>query len=201
MPGIIQFILTFILMILLSPVFLIISLGLWIQGSVLFTQQRIGKGNQPFTLYKFRTMFPIEHEIKSAEPHGTTRITPFGKILRRFSLDELPQLWNILQGDMNMVGPRPLPTEYLSRMDETIRSRHMVKPGITGWAQVSGRNALSWDEKFEMDCWYVENRSFLLDFKILLLTLPMIFNKKGIDRDEFQTMEEYKGAGSSKPEA
>ena len=198
MPRIFQIILTVILMILFSPLFIIISLALWIQRGIFFSQNRIGQGNKPFKLYKFRTMYAFESVMTPEDLHGTTRITPIGKILRRFSLDELPQIWNVLRGDMDLVGPRPLPMEYLPRMNESNRNRHLVKPGITGWAQVNGRNALSWEEKFGMDLWYVENRSFYLDLKILFLTIPMIFNKKGIDQDEFLTMEEYTGTGSRK---
>jgi len=200
MPRIIQIIMAFIFLILLSPLFLVISLGLWIKGSVFFTQCRTGKRNHPFTLFKFRTMVPLEDGLKPTNPHATHRITSFGKILRRFSLDELPQLWNVIQGDMNLVGPRPLPLEYLNRMNETERKRHRIRPGITGWTQVKGRNALTWERKFEMDRWYVENRSAKLDLKILLMTLPAVFSKKGINQDENRTMEEYTGDGSQKSE-
>lgn len=196
MPRIIQILLAVISGILLSPVLLILLIILSLQGAVFFCQTRIGKGNRPFTLYKFRTMGPPIQGGSIQGQHRTDRITRVGRFLRLFSLDELPQLWNILRGDMNLIGPRPLPVEYLPRMNERIRSRHRVLPGITGWAQVKGRNLLSWEEKFMMDLWYVENRSFSLDLRILLLTIPLIFSKKGVDQNDFQTMEEYNGVRS-----
>jgi len=201
MPRFIQVFLSFILLIISSPLWLVISFSLIFSGPVLFRQQRIGKDNKPFTLYKFRTMKPVRQGSDSSDLHGTERITRIGKSLRKFSLDELPQLWNILLGDMNIIGPRPLPVEYLHRMSSEIKKRHLVYPGITGWAQVNGRNALSWEEKFGMDTWYVSHRSFRLDLRILIKTLPMIVTKKGVDQNEFQTMEEFKGDGSRKADA
>ena len=191
MWRLLQVVISFLLLIILFPLLLIIVIVLLFRPPVFFRQERIGKGNKPFVLLKFRTMTPLKNNETLADPHGTARITPAGRFLRRFSLDELPQLWNILRGDMNLVGPRPLPVEYLERMDEGVRKRHRVRPGITGWAQVNGRNALTWEEKFSLDNWYVDNRSFRLDLKILAMTIPMVFQRKGINMDEEKTMEEF----------
>lgn len=166
-------------------------------NSLFFSQTRIGQGGKPFTLYKFRTMRPV----KPGEPElGTeaNRITPFGRFLRRTSLDELPQLWNVLRGDMNLVGPRPLLPQYLERYTARQARRHQVKPGLTGWAQVSGRNALDWDTRLEMDVWYVENRSFWLDLKILALTVVQVFRGKGVQPAQGDFMTEFMGTSREK---
>jgi len=182
-----------ILLILLSPLILVISFVLVFQGPVIFQQQRIGKDNKSFKIYKFRTMVSERHIFDNSNLHSTKRITRFGKILRKFSLDELPQLWNIVKGEMVLVGPRPLPIAYLSKMNEMIKKRHTVYPGITGWAQVNGRNILTWKDKFNLDLWYIDNRNFLLDLKILYLSLVQIFKVSEINQDEYQTMEEFRG--------
>jgi len=195
MPRLFQILIALFALLVLSPIMLIIILLLIHPGAVFYTQLRTGKDNTPFLLYKFKTMISAR---EPENPHGSELITPLGGILRRFSLDELPQLWNVLRGEMNLVGPRPLPVDYLPRMDEPTRIRYKVRPGITGWTQVKGRNALSWQKKFEMDRWYVENRSALLDLKILFMTLPAVFSKKGINQDEFVTMEEFTGNESPK---
>ena len=161
---------------------------------VLFKQVRPGLGGQPFTMYKFRTMTDERGSDGELLPDAV-RLTAFGKFLRSTSLDELPELWNVLRGDMSLVGPRPLLMSYLPLYSEQQARRHEVRPGITGWAQVNGRNALSWDEKFEYDVWYVENRSFALDLKILLMTLQKVVKRDGISADGEATMPRFSGTG------
>jgi len=148
-------------------------------GPILFRQRRPGLGGAPFWLIKFRTMTD-DFDVEGVALPDSQRLTPFGKFLRATSLDELPELWNVLKGDMSLVGPRPLLMEYLELYSEEQARRHEVRPGITGWAQVNGRNALNWGEKFVLDVWYVENRSLWLDFKILLLTIKATLLRKGI---------------------
>lgn len=169
---------------LLSPVLLLLVLLVRINlGSPIFFQhQRPGMGGKPFTLYKFRSM------TNRRGPDGVLlpdedRLTPFGQFLRSSSLDELPELINVIKGDMSLVGPRPLLMEYLGRYSPEQARRHEVRPGLTGWAQVNGRNALSWDRKFELDVWYVDNRSFWLDLKILWMTLVKVVRREGISAD------------------
>ena len=159
---------------------------------VLFMQQRPGLCGKPFYIYKFRTMSGATNELGDLLTDDL-RLTPLGKFLRRFSLDELPQLFNVLKGELSLVGPRPLLMEYLPRYSPEQARRHEVKPGITGWAQVNGRNAITWDEKFRLDVWYVDNRSFLLDLKILWLTLVKIFDKRDINYEGHATMPEFMG--------
>jgi len=143
--------------------------------------------------YKFRTMQNLTDGVGCMLP-DEDRLTAFGKFLRKFSLDELPSLWNVLKGDMSLVGPRPLLMEYLSRYSAEQARRHNVKPGITGWAQVNGRNAISWEEKFKLDVWYVDNRSFWLDIKILSITVVKVFKKEGITQTGQATMEKFTGS-------
>jgi sugar transferase EpsL len=162
---------------------------------VLFRQIRIGLGEKPFTFLKFRTM------TNARDSHGVLlpdkqRLTVLGRFLRASSLDELPQLWNILAGDMSLVGPRPLLPEYLPRYNAQQCRRHEVKPGITGWVQVNGRNALTWEEKFDLDVWYVDHCSLWLDIKILLLTLLKVLQRDGISQQGHATMPEFTGTGS-----
>jgi len=157
-----------------------------------FAQKRIGYQNKVFLMYKFRTMNDKKDEKGNLLP-DMQRITFFGKFLRKFSLDELPQFWNILKGEMALVGPRPLPIEYLALLSEKQKKRHQVKPGITGWSQVNGRNQLSWEEKFKLDLWYVENKSFALDFLILWKTLFVLFKTKEVNFDKNTTMPIFKG--------
>lgn len=159
---------------------------------VLFRQQRPGLHAKPFYIYKFRTM------LLTCDEHGELlpdewRVTRFGSFLRRFSLDELPQLFNVLKGDLSLVGPRPLLMEYLPLYNEEQARRHLVKPGITGWAQVNGRNAISWEDKFKYDIWYVDHHSFWLDLKILWLTMKKVVHSEGISQKGNVTMEKFRG--------
>ncbi|MBQ7235345.1 MAG: sugar transferase [Kiritimatiellae bacterium] len=151
---------------------------------VTFTQERAGLGGRVFRMMKFRTM-------RDGDAPDVERITRLGRILRATSLDELPQLFHVLSGRMSLVGPRPLPARYLPRYSPRQARRHEVRPGITGWAQVNGRNALSWDEKFRLDVWYVDNRSFALDVKILFMTAAKVFRRDGIDSSATETMGEF----------
>lgn len=159
---------------------------------VLFKQQRAGLKGRPFYVYKFRTMTDKRDEHGNLLP-DEKRLTKLGRILRKYSLDELPQLWNVIKGDMSLVGPRPLPVEYLPLYTPEQARRHEVRPGITGWAQVNGRNAISWEEKFALDVWYVDHRSFWLDLKILWMTLIKVFKAEGISQPGHATMPEFRG--------
>ena len=155
---------------------------------VFFRQERAGKGGRPFRMLKLRTM-------RDGEGTDEERLTRLGRFLRASSLDELPELLHVLAGTMSLVGPRPLPTRYLPRYSPEQARRHEVRPGITGWAQVNGRNAISWDEKFRLDVWYVDNRSLLLDAKILFLTVWRTLRRDGINHPGADTMEEFMGRG------
>jgi sugar transferase EpsL len=165
-----------------------LSLG----SPVLFRQRRPGYLGEPFTLYKFRTM---REALDSAGEHlrDDARLSRTGKLLRSLSLDELPTLWNVLRGDMSLVGPRPLLMEYLPLYTREQARRHEVRPGITGWAQVNGRNAVPWERKFELDVWYVDNTNFWLDLKILLLTGAAVFRREGISQEGHATVEFFRG--------
>lgn len=184
-----------ILLVLLVPVFLSVTLLVrWRLGSpIFFSQMRPGRDGTPFKMIKFRTMLETrsndEKLLSDAE-----RLTPLGRFLRSTSLDELPELWNVLKGDMSLVGPRPLLIEYLPLYSPTQARRHEVLPGITGWAQVNGRNAISWEEKFALDVWYVDNRSVGLDIKILALTLAKVFGRTGISARGEATMPRFTGS-------
>ncbi|WP_277986424.1 sugar transferase [Aliivibrio finisterrensis] len=160
---------------------------------VLFRQVRPGINGKPFEMLKFRSMKDATDEQGNTLP-DSERLTSFGMKLRSTSLDELPGLWNVLKGDMSLIGPRPLLVEYLPLYNQEQAKRHNVRPGITGWAQVNGRNAISWEEKFKLDVWYVENQSFWLDIKILLLTVKKVFVKEGISADGHVTIEPFKGS-------
>ncbi|MGE6538039.1 sugar transferase [Bacillus luti] len=163
-----------------------------IGSPILFKQQRPGIHGYPFYLYKFRTMTDArESNGELLSDHA--RLTKFGKFLRKYSLDELPQLINVLKGQLSLVGPRPLLMEYLPLYSQEQAKRHNVKPGITGWAQINGRNSISWDEKFKLDVWYVENQSFLLDLKILYLTFSKVLKSEGITNNKHVTMPVFKG--------
>ena len=181
-------------LIFLSPVFLILiylirkNLG----EPVFFTQERPGKDGKPFKMIKFRSMRDAVDKDGNPLP-DSERLTPFGKKLRATSLDELPELWNVLKGDMSLVGPRPLLMSYLPLYNEFQNRRHEMKPGVTGWAQVNGRNALSWDEKFAHDIWYIDHYSFWLDMKILFLTVKKVFIKEGISAEGETTMPYFTG--------
>lgn len=183
-----------LLLIVLSPVLLVIALAVRINmGSpVLFKQVRAGLHGCPFTILKFRTMLDAFDHNGSPLP-DEDRLTPLGRFLRSTSLDELPELVNVLRGDMSLVGPRPLLMEYLDRYTPEQARRHEVKPGITGWAQVNGRNALSWEEKFKLDVWYVDNWSLWLDLRILWLTCVAVLTRKGINAEGHATMPEFTG--------
>jgi len=177
-----------------SPLLAIIVFLLWIQnnGSPFFSQTRPGKHGKLFTIYKLKTMRDTRDDSVDLLTDNL-RITPLGKIIRRLSLDELPQLWNILKGDMSFVGPRPLLPEYLPLYSEQQQKRHLAKPGITGWAQVNGRNAISWKQKFKYDLWYIQHQSFILDIKILGMTLTKVFMTKDVNATGQITMEPFNG--------
>lgn len=194
MKRIFDFIVSFIALILLSPVIGVTSILIYfkIGSPVLFKQERPGLNGRLFKVYKFRTMTDERDEAGELLPDHV-RLTEFGNFLRKLSLDELPQLWNVLKGDMSFVGPRPLLVEYISLYNERQARRHEVRPGITGWAQVNGRNAISWEEKFELDIWYVDNQSFLLDLKILLVTVKKVFIKEGINEKGQATISKFQG--------
>jgi sugar transferase EpsL len=174
--------------IIITALFVAIKLG----RPVFFSQQRPGKNGAIFRMYKFRTMTSATDETGALLPDAN-RLTSFGRLLRSTSLDELPGLWNVLKGDMSLVGPRPLLIEYLPLYSQRQSRRHDVRPGITGWAQVNGRNAISWQQKFEYDVWYVENQSFWLDIKILMLTVKKVLVRADINQTEQATMEKFNG--------
>ena len=178
----------------LLPVFIVITAWLYFtnNGKPFFFQRRPGKGERIFTIIKFKTMNDKRDAAGELLPDAK-RLTAVGRFVRKTSLDEIPQLLNVLKGDMSFVGPRPLLPEYLPLYNETQRRRHDVKPGITGWAQVNGRNAISWIQKFEYDVWYVENQSFLLDLKILFLTIKKVLVSEGIVSEGQATIEAFKG--------
>lgn len=182
-------------LVIISPVVLILILVVRIKlGSpVFFRQVRPGVNGKPFEMFKFRTMRDAVDVAGNPLPDAE-RMTPFGQFLRSTSLDELPELWNVLKGDMSLVGPRPLLMEYLPLYNEEQYRRHEVRPGVTGWAQVNGRNAISWDDKFKLDVWYVDNRSFWLDVKILFLTVKKVLNRDGIAGEGEVTMSKFTGS-------
>ena len=161
-------------------------------GSIFFRQQRVGYREKIFTIYKLKTMNDQRDATGKLLPDNE-RITSLGKFIRKTSLDEIPQLFNVLKGDMSLVGPRPLLVQYLPLYSVQQKKRHKVKPGITGWAQVNGRNSISWQEKFSMDVWYVDNQSFWLDLKILFLTIKKIVVAEGVNQTSDTTMEPFNG--------
>ncbi|KKO72134.1 sugar transferase [Kerstersia gyiorum] len=181
-------------LILLSPVLLVVSIQVRrkLGSPVFFRQIRPGLRGKPFEMIKFRTMRDAIDANGKPLPDAE-RLTGFGRMLRSTSLDELPELWNVLKGEMSLVGPRPLLMEYLHLYDKRQASRHDVKPGITGWAQVNGRNAISWEQKFEYDAWYVEHQSLWLDIKILWLTVKKVIIRDGISAEGSATMEKFQG--------
>ncbi|EAI2324305.1 undecaprenyl phosphate N,N'-diacetylbacillosamine 1-phosphate transferase [Campylobacter coli] len=188
-----DFILALVLLVLFSPVILITALLLKItQGSVIFTQNRPGLNEKIFKIYKFKTMSD-ERDEKGELLSDELRLKAFGKIVRSLSLDELLQLFNVLKGDMSFVGPRPLLVEYLPLYNEEQKLRHKVRPGITGWAQANGRNAISWQKKFELDVYYVKNISFLLDLKIMFLTALKVLKRSGVSKEGHVTTEKFNG--------
>ena len=183
-------------LLLLSP--LITALALLVRARlgtpVLFRQQRPGLGGIPFVLYKFRTMTD-DRDVQGRPLSDTERLTPFGRFLRSTSLDELPELLNVLHGKMSLVGPRPLLVQYLERYTPEQARRHEVRPGITGWAQVNGRNTLTWEQKFALDVWYVDHMSLALDVKIIALTIAKTIKREGISQSGQATAEEFMGSG------
>lgn len=183
------------LTLLLSPVIAVTAAVVaWRMGCpILFRQMRPGLHGRPFEVLKFRTMAEVVGADGQPLPDAQ-RLTPLGALLRRFSLDELPQLFNVLKGDMSLVGPRPLLMEYLPLYSKEQMRRHDVRPGITGWSQVCGRNALSWEDKFKLDVWYVDNRSFWLDLKILAMTIGRVFAGSGVSKEGFATTEKFRGS-------
>ena len=199
MKRLFDILVSLIALVLLSPVYLILSIKVSknLGKPVLFKQNRPGLNGHVFEMIKFRSM------LNSIDTEGNVlpdseRLNSFGKKLRNTSLDELPGLWNVLKGDMSLVGPRPLLVEYLPLYNEEQVKRHNVRPGITGWAQVNGRNAISWEEKFKFDVWYVENCTFWLDIKILFLTVKKVFFKEGITGDGEVTMSKFEGTNNER---
>ncbi|USL25729.1 sugar transferase [Priestia megaterium] len=195
MKRIFDFIVALLALILLSSVMLIVALLVRINlgRPIIFKQKRPGTFGKPFYVYKFTTMTNKKDSSGNLLP-DSMRLTRFGKILRKLSLDELPQLVNVIKGDISLIGPRPLLMEYLELYTPEQARRHEVRPGITGWAQVNGRNAISWEEKFKLDVWYVENQSFWLDMKILFLTVMKVFKSEGINQNGHVTMEKFRGS-------
>lgn len=193
----IDFILSLIALIVLSPILLIVAILVRTKlGSpIIFKQERPGLNEKIFTLYKFRTMTDAKDEQGNLLP-DEIRLTKFGKLLRSTSLDELPELFNILKGDMAIVGPRPLLVRYLPLYNEHQKHRHDVRPGFTGWAQCNGRNAISWEEKFDLDVYYTKHVSLLLDIKIILKTVKVVLFREGISSETSATMEEFRGSNN-----
>lgn len=177
-----------------SPIFLIVAilLAMFQNGKVFFTQKRPGLNDKIFMLIKFKTMRDDRDENGELLA-DEERLTWIGKIVRKTSMDEIPQLLNILRGDMSFIGPRPLLVEYLPLYSQEQKKRHLVTPGITGWAQINGRNTISWEKKFEYDVWYVQNQSFLLDLKIIFMTIFKVFKAEGISAEGVATMGKFKG--------
>jgi sugar transferase EpsL len=190
------------LLVIFAPLILLIGILVRYKlGSpIIFRQKRPGLNGSPFFLFKFRSMTEQKDNNGKLLPNYQ-RLTPFGSFIRKYSLDELPQLLNVLKGDLSLVGPRPLLMEYLPLYSEEQAKRHLVKPGITGWAQVNGRNAISWEEKFRLDVWYVENQTFLLDLKILILTVIKVIRSDGINQAEHLTMTPFKGTETKEKES
>jgi lipopolysaccharide/colanic/teichoic acid biosynthesis glycosyltransferase len=194
-----DFVFGIVALLLLVPLFILLAVlvRLSIGAPVLFTQERPGLHGKPFRMLKFRTMTNDRDSERKLLP-DSARLTPFGRFLRSASLDELPELWNVLKGDMSLVGPRPLLMEYLPLYSPEQARRHEVRPGITGWAQVNGRNSISWEEKFALDVWYVDNRSLWLDLKIMRLTVKRVLQRHGISADGEATMPGFKGSANER---
>jgi len=188
--------LTTLALIILFPVLLLLSalVRLKLGSPVLFRQKRPGLQGRPFVIFKFRTMTDRRDQDGNLLPDGE-RLPFFGRLLRSTSLDELPELFNVIKGDMSLVGPRPLLMQYLDRYSSEQARRHEARPGITGWAQVNGRNVITWEDKFKLDVWYVDNQSFWLDLRIIALTVWKILKREGISQPGQATAEEFKGSG------
>ena len=191
---ILDFVIAATVLLLTSPIFFIVALLLFVQnrGSVFFNQERPGYREKPFSIIKFKTMTDETDEEGNLLP-DVQRITSVGQFVRKYSLDELPQLINVLKGDMSLVGPRPLLFKYIPLYSKDQRRRHNVRPGITGWAQVNGRNSISWKKKFKLDIYYVENISFSLDFKIFWLTILKIIQREGVNQSDMRPMQPFDG--------
>jgi undecaprenyl phosphate N,N'-diacetylbacillosamine 1-phosphate transferase len=195
--NVLDFIIALIGFMLLSPIFLLVTIGLFFanNGKPFFFQTRPGKNEKLFKIVKFKTM----NDKKDAQGNLLSdeyRLTKIGSFVRKTSLDEIPQLINVLKGDMSLIGPRPLLVNYLPLYNDFQKQRHTIRPGITGWAQINGRNAISWEQKFEYDVWYVTHCSFLLDLKILFLTAKKVFVSEGISQEGQATMEVFKGSAN-----
>lgn len=189
-----DFFTAFVGLIILAPIFIIITIGLFVanNGKPFFFQKRPGKNGKIFSIVKFKTMNDKKDQ-KGNLLSDAERLTSIGSFVRKTSLDEIPQLINVLKGDMALIGPRPLLPQYLALYNAEQKRRHNVRPGITGWAQVNGRNAISWKRKFELDVWYVDHVSFLLDFRIFFLTIKKVFVREGISQEGQATMEVFNG--------
>ncbi|EAL0271061.1 undecaprenyl phosphate N,N'-diacetylbacillosamine 1-phosphate transferase [Campylobacter lari] len=188
-----DFFLALILLIIFLPFIVLIGIVLKIvQGSVLFKQARPGLNEKIFYIYKFKTMSDETNENGELLP-DELRLKPFGKLVRSLSLDELPQLFNVLKGDMSFIGPRPLLVEYLPLYNQEQKKRHDVRPGITGWAQINGRNAISWEQKFKYDVEYVQNCSFLFDLKIFFMTIVKVLKRSGVNKEGVATTDKFNG--------
>lgn len=200
MKRILDIVVSLTALIVLSPLIFVLWVLVYFRlgAPVFFRQQRPGLHAKLFTMYKFRTMISRTHDENGQILPDERRLTPFGRWLRSTSLDELPELLNVLRGDMSLVGPRPLMTKYLDRYTPDQARRHEVKPGITGWAQVNGRNNMTWEQKFEYDLWYVDHQSLWLDLKILLLTVLLVFKGEGVSKDGHATVDEFMGTEARK---
>jgi len=201
MKRIVDFLIASVALVILLPIILVVALSIrfYLGNTVLFCQKRPGLYAKSITVYKFRTMsllYDNDGELLSDDE----RMTSLGSFLRKYSLDELPQLFNVLKGDLSLVGPRPLLMEYLPLYSEEQSRRHHVLPGITGWAQVNGRNAISWEDKFKYDVWYVDHQSFWLDMKILWITLAKVISSEGVSQEGNVTMEKFRGQSNNSQE-
>ncbi len=194
LKRILDFLFALIGLVVLSPLLVIVTIALYFanEGKPFFFQLRPGLNGEIFKIIKFKTMNDKKDVTGNLLPDAE-RLTKMGSFVRKTSLDEIPQLWNLLKGDMSLIGPRPLLPEYLPLYNETQKRRHEVRPGITGWAQVNGRNAIGWSQKFELDVWYVDNISLFLDIKIVLLTLKKVFFREDISQEGQVTMQAFKG--------
>ena len=194
LKRVLDFIIALLGIIMAFPLMILLALlvGIALKGNPIFVQVRPGQNEQLFKIFKFRTM-TNEKDEKGILLTNKDRMTKLGRFLRSISLDELPQLFNVLFGTMSLIGPRPLNTQYLSLYNNHQKRRHEVKPGITGWAQVNGRNAISWESKFDYDVWYVDHVSFLLDMKILVLTIKKVFSREGVNQEGQATVQRFKG--------
>lgn len=195
MKRIFDIVVSLLALLALSPLLAVLALQVRrkLGRPVLFRQSRPGLHERSFEIRKFRTMTD-DRDTDGNLLADSERLLPFGRFLRSTSLDELPELWNVLKGEMSLVGPRPLLMEYLDLYSEEQARRHEVRPGITGWAQVNGRNALTWEEKFDLDVWYVDNHSLWLDLKILILTIARVFKREGVSQEGHATMERFQGS-------